>query len=92
MNASSQYTDDTALTHVEYNPYDKVAGGGPTDEFGALNLKAPPTPGTPVGDYFDAWGDTLVGSPAPDDPQAPLTALLPPLPPRTARRWSCRPS
>ena len=86
MNASSQYTDDTALTHVEYNPYDKVAGGGPTDEFGALSLKVPPTPGTPVGDYFDAWGDTLVGSPAPDDPQAPLTALLPPPPPRTARR------
>ncbi|KAM5541289.1 hypothetical protein V8D89_005218 [Ganoderma adspersum] len=76
---NSQYTDDTALTHVEYTPYDKA---GPADELGTL--KVPPTPGTPVGDYFDPWGDTLVGSPSPDDPQAPLTALLPL--PRTAQR------
>ncbi|PIL34753.1 hypothetical protein GSI_02540 [Ganoderma sinense ZZ0214-1] len=76
---NSQYTDDTVLTRVEDTPYDK---GGATDEFGAL--KVPPTPGTPLADYFDPWGDTLVTSPTPDDPQTPLASLLPP--PRTARR------
>ncbi|KAI1783328.1 hypothetical protein LXA43DRAFT_903814 [Ganoderma leucocontextum] len=77
----SQYTDDTAITRVEDALYDKG------DEFGMLKL--PTTPETPLRDYFDPWGDTLVASPSPDDPQAPLTALLPP--PRSARRSDLSP-
>ena len=85
----SQYTDDTAVTHVDADdaPYDKDRGGsGPADEFGLLRIPAA-APGTPAhdDDYFDPWGNTLVASsPEPDNPQAPFAALLPP--PRTARR------
>ncbi|KAI1783330.1 hypothetical protein LXA43DRAFT_1133302 [Ganoderma leucocontextum] len=64
----SQVTDDTAITRVEDADKGRTALG-PADEVGTL--KVPTTPGTPLRDYFDPWGDTLTLK-VPTTPGTPL--------------------